>query len=108
LALLFGIVQAAAGEVWWDWPGRHPQPVADYRLITEGAADEAFHAYHRAEAWRSDPILLAIGKRPDRQITRTRRQIVSDSAWYRSATFERYHRMGGRDHALVSLFQVSD
>ena len=108
LAILFGIVQAAAAEVSWERPGRHFQPVAAYTVAAEAAGLDAFRAYHRDEAWESDPIVRAIEKRPGKLITRTRRQLVTDLAWYRSVTFERYYRTGGVDHALVSAFQVSD
>ena len=108
LAILFGIVQAAAAEVSWERPGRHFQPVAAYTVAAEAAGLDAFRAYHRDEAWESDPIVRAIEKRPGKLITRTRRQLVTDLSWYRSVTFERYYRPGGVDHALVSAFQVSD
>ena len=77
-------------------------------VAAEAAGIDAFRAYHRDEAWRSDPIVRAIEKRPGKLITRTRRQLVTDLSWYRSVAFERYYRAGGVDHTLVSAFQVSD
>ena len=43
-----------------------------------------------------------------RLVTRTRRQLVSDSTWYRSAAWTDYHRPTGIDDRLVSVYQVSD
>ena len=108
LALLFGVLQAAGGEAWWERPGRGMQPVAGYSVSADPAADDAFRAYNRDEAYGSDPIHQAMNKLPGKLITRTRRQLVSDASWYRSATFNEYFRVGGIDHQLVSVFQVSD
>jgi DNA-binding CsgD family transcriptional regulator len=108
LAMLFGAVQAAGGEVIWDRPGRSMQPVAAYSVSADQGADDAFRAYNRSVAWAGDPIHQAINKLPGKLITRTRRQVVADADWYRSITFDEYFRAGGLDHQLVSVFQVSD
>jgi DNA-binding CsgD family transcriptional regulator len=44
---------------------------------------------------------------PGLLITRTRRQLVSDAVWYRSASYE-YRRLNGVDHQITSVYQVSD
>src|SRR5262245_35228092 len=101
LALLFGIVQAAGGEAWWERPRGAGRPVSAYSVSADPAADDAFRAYHSGDGPGSDPIHQAIGNLPGRLITRTRRQLVSDASWYRSATFDEYFRRGGIDHELV-------
>jgi len=108
LALLFGVVQAAGGEASWERPGRSVRPVSAYSVAAEPAAEDAFLAYHRDVGPSADPSYQAIEKLPDKLITRTRRELVSDAAWYRSATFNEYFRVGGLDHQLVSVFQLSD
>jgi len=108
LALLFGVVQAAGGEAWWERPGRAVQPVSAYSVSADPAADDAFRAYHRDLGPRTDPSYQALEKLSGKLITRTRRELVSDAAWYRSAAFNQYFRMGGLDHQLLSVFQVSD
>lgn len=107
LALLFGVVQAAGGEAWWDRPGRPIQPVSAYVVTTQPAGDDGYHAYAREQGWTGDPILSAIERLPGKLITRTRRQLVSDAAWYESDAF-RYRQASRIDHQLVSVFQVSD
>jgi len=108
LATMFGVVHAAAGEALWRRPERPVRPVSAYSVSAAPEADDAFRAYHGAEAPASDPVLQAIQDRADKLITRTRTELVPDTDWYRSATFDRYYRVGGIDHRLFSACQVSD
>jgi DNA-binding CsgD family transcriptional regulator len=108
LAIVFGVIRAAGGEAWWDRPYRPAQPVSAYSVSSQRAADDAFRAYHRAQAAGADPIYRAIRDLPDKLVTRTRTQLVPDVHWYQSATFAAYYRTGGIDHCLVSVFQLSD
>ena len=108
LALLFGVVQAAGGELYWERPGRHLQPVSAYNVTAEPAGDEAFDAYRRDEAWDGDPVIQAISKLPGKLITRTRRQLVPDAEWYGSDTFNQNRRPAHIDHHLLSVLQMSD
>jgi DNA-binding CsgD family transcriptional regulator len=107
LYVLFGVLQAAGGEACWHRPGEPVKPISAYCVSGEPAADAAHRAYHLAAATVGDPIFQAIGKLPDKQVTRSRRQLVSDAIWYRSVSFE-YYRMGGLDHPLTSVLRVSD
>jgi DNA-binding CsgD family transcriptional regulator len=107
LYLLFGVLQAAGGEGSWPQRDRPVVPLSAYTVTAEPAADDALHAYHRAGEFGSDPIWQGLGKLPGNPITRTRRQLVSDAVWYRSRSFE-YHRLGGLDHALTSVYWVRD
>jgi len=84
LSVLFGVKQAAGGEGWWPRRNRPLKPVSAYSVRSEPAADVAFRA-----------------------VARTREQLVPDAVWYRSVSFE-YLRMGELDHALTSVFQVTD
>jgi DNA-binding NarL/FixJ family response regulator len=107
LSVLFGVVQAAGGEAWWERPGRPIQPISAYSASAEPAADDALRSYHRAEGPQADPIFQEMKKQPRSLITRTRRQLVSDAEWYRSVSFDRYYRTGGIDHSLKSVFRVA-
>jgi DNA-binding CsgD family transcriptional regulator len=107
LYVMFGVLQAAGGEGWWDRPSRPLEPISAYSVSGEPGPDEAQRAYHRAGEPGSDPIFQAMQKLPGRLITRTRRQLVPDGAWYGSPAAE-YRLKGGIDHALTSVFQVSD
>ncbi len=107
LYVLFGVLQAAGGEGWWDRPTRPLEPISAYSVSCDPAPEEAFHAYHRTAQPGSDPIFLAIQRLPGRLITRTRRELVPDAAWHGSLA-SKYRRMGGIDDVLTSVFQVSD
>src|SRR5262249_34333876 len=78
LYLLFGVLQAAGGEGWWDRPDHPIEPVSAYSVSADPGPYEAFRAYHRAGAPGGDPIFQAIQKLPGRLITRTRREVVPD------------------------------
>ena len=108
LGLLFGALHAAGGESWWKRPDHAVRPVTIYSVSADPAPDAAFRAYARIEGPGRDPILQAIQKLSDRLLTRTRTQLVSDDEWYRSVTFNQYRKVGGLDHELISVFQVSD
>src|SRR5262245_37784674 len=46
LYLLFGVIQAAGGEGWWDRPLRRRETVSAYSVSGDPGPDEAFRAYH--------------------------------------------------------------
>jgi DNA-binding CsgD family transcriptional regulator len=108
LCELFGVVQAAALEARWARPARATPPISACSISGDPAADDAFRTYNRDVGWGDDPIHRAIERLPGKLVTRTRRDLVSDTSWYRSATFNEYFRAGRIDHQLLSLFQVSD
>jgi DNA-binding CsgD family transcriptional regulator len=108
LVQLFGVVQAGGGEAWWKRPGRPIHPISAFNVTAEPAGHDAFRAYGRDKAWSDDPVLRAIEKLPGKLITRTRRQLVSDAAWYDSESFHRYRKASRIDHLLVSVFRISD
>ena len=88
LYVLFGVIQAAGGEALWDRPGHTITPVSGYSVSGEARPGTTHLATTVAPRGReSDPIYQAIQKLPGKLITRTRRQLVSDAAWYRSASF---------------------
>src|SRR5262245_35954866 len=64
LYLLFGVLQAAGGEGWWDRPLHPLEPISAYSVSGDSGPDEAFSAYHCAEGPAGDPIFQAIQKLP--------------------------------------------
>jgi DNA-binding CsgD family transcriptional regulator len=108
LAIMFGVVHAVGGEAWWHRPGPAVAPVSVHSVVAEPKAEEAFRAYLRARAPDGDPILGAIGNMADLLVTRTRTDLVPDTHWYRSATFNEHFRVGEIDHQIVSVHRVSD
>ena len=103
---LFGVVLAAGGEGFWDRPSQPIQPISAYYASADPRAEDALHSYHRGEAPSSDLIFRAMQTLPENPITRTRRQLIPDRAWYGSLSAE-YRRVGGIDHVLTSVFHVS-
>lgn len=99
----FGILLAAGGEAWWIRPGGSGEPLSAYTVSGDAAAEAQVRAYHRDCATATDPIFQAIQRRRGGLITRPRSQLVSDTAWYRSSTFNDYRKPGGTDHALTSV-----
>ena len=64
--------------------------------------------YVRANRIAADPSWRSLLHVPDRLVTRTRRQIIADAAWYRSAVFDEYLGPANIDNFVISLNQVSD
>jgi len=108
LCRLFGALTATGGEGWWVRPHRPIEPISAFQSGLKGRDYELFMAYMRANGTATDPIYRPLQHVPDRLITRTRRQVVSDAVWYRSGVFNENFRPAGIDHRLVSLGQVSD
>jgi DNA-binding CsgD family transcriptional regulator len=108
LCRLFGALTATGGEGRWVRPHGAIEPISAFQFGLKGRHYELFMAYMRANRAATDPIYRPLQHVRDRLITRTRRQVVSDAVWYRSAVFNENFRPTGIDHRLVSLDQVSD
>jgi hypothetical protein len=63
--------------------------------------------YQRDLGPRGDLIFQVLRHVPGRLVTRARRQLVSDAAWYRSAAWDYRHPIG-IDEQLTSVYQLSD
>ena len=108
LSRLFGALTATAGEGWWVRPHCPIKPISAFQFGLKGRDYELFMEYIRGNEIATDPIYRPLQHIPDRLITRTRQQVVSDAVWYRSVVFNEYFRPAGIDHRLVSLGQFSD
>jgi DNA-binding CsgD family transcriptional regulator len=53
------------------------------------------------------PMAAALQTLPGRLITRTRRQVIDDSAWYRSDCFHEYIKPMGIDHSVNSFCELA-
>lgn len=103
---LIGVPVAAGGEGRWIRPHGTVEVFSAFAAGLDSRGYELFTAYHRELGPSGDPIFQALGHVPGQVVTRARRQLVSDGAWYRSAAWE-YRRPIGIDEQLTSVYQVS-
>jgi DNA-binding NarL/FixJ family response regulator len=87
-------------------PHRALEPLTSFHAGFDARAGETFRAYLREEVG-ADPVIRALERVPGRLATRTRRQLVTDAVWYRSAAFRDYRRVARTDHQLTSVYQTS-
>ena len=104
---LIGAPNATGGEGRWRRPHHPVEPISAFDSGMEPDVRARYLAYMRANGPAADPIFCAMQHLPGLLITRTRRQLVSDAVWYRSASYE-YRRLNGVDHQITSVYQVSD
>jgi len=99
---------ATGGEGRWVRPMSTPEVVSEFDAGLDAPAREVFIAYRRELKPAGNPIYRAMQYVPGRLVTRTRRQLVSDTEWYHSVAFAKYRRPGKLDHQLTSVYQTSD
>ena len=107
LSRLLGAPMVCTGEGLWVRPARPIKPVSTFAAGFDPRAYERLIAYVRENGPVDDPIYRALQPMSGRLLTRTRRQLVGDAEWYRSIAFNEYRRLGGADHQLTSIYQVS-
>ncbi|HEU4891247.1 MAG TPA: helix-turn-helix transcriptional regulator [Vicinamibacterales bacterium] len=108
LCRLIGTPAAVGGEGRWIRPHHDVEPISAFEAGLDSHGRDVYGAYHRDIGPAGDPIFRALQHVPGRLVTRTRRQLVPDAVYYRSAVFNEYLRLGDIDHRLVSVCQVSD
>ena len=101
LCRLIGAPAAAGGE------GR-VGAISVFDTGFDPSGHERLMAFIRELRPQVDPIFSALQRVPGRLVTRTRRQLVSNAVWYRSAAFNDYHRPANVDDQLTSIYQVSE
>jgi len=106
LARMIGVPEASGGEGRWLRADDPIQVVSLYWSSAAPCAADVYAGYWRAGGATNDPLFQAIQRIPARLVTRTRRQLLPNAAWYRSETFE-YRRLIGVDHSLVSVYRDS-
>jgi DNA-binding CsgD family transcriptional regulator len=105
---LIGVPATSGGEARWIRPHRAIEPIAAYGAGFDSHGREVYRAYMRELTPSGDPVFRALQHLCGRHVTRTRRQLVPDSVWYRSAAWTDYHRPTKIDDRLASVYQVSD
>src|SRR5262245_19648954 len=99
---------ATGGEGRWVRPISTVEPISAFEAGLDTRARELFIAYRRELKPAGNPMLRALQYVPGRLVTRSRRQLVSDTEWYRSVVFDKYRRPGKIDHQVMSIYQTSD
>jgi DNA-binding NarL/FixJ family response regulator len=101
-------VGAGGGEGRWVRQRSTVEVISEFDAGLDTAARERFIAYRRELKPAGNPIWSALQSAAGRLVTRNRRQLVSDTEWYRSVLFTEYRRPGKIDHQLTSIYQTSD
>ena len=103
---LIGAAAAVGGEGQWRRPRGDIEAYSVFDAGFDACSREALMAYHRELRPAGDPIFLELQRLPGRLVTHTRREIIKDAAWYRSACFD-YHRSASVDHQATSVYQLT-
>jgi len=104
---LLGAPVATGGEGQWPRPRRAVVVISAFEVGLDSHARELYRAYHRELGPAGDPVFRALQHVPDRLVTYTRRQLVSNTAWYGSVCWNDYYRPAHIDHQLTSVHQTS-
>jgi len=107
LRALIGAPATSGGEARWRRPHAAIVPTAAFGSGFDAYGRAMYSAYMRDLTPARDPVFRALESLADRFVTRTRRQLVRDSVWYRSVAWHDYHRPTRIDDRLVSVYQIS-
>jgi DNA-binding CsgD family transcriptional regulator len=108
LCRLIGAPVATGGGGRWMRPQRDIEPTLAVDVGLDSHGRRLYTAYMRELGPSDDPIFEALKHNSSPLIVCTRRQLVSDAAWYRSAAWNDYRRPIGLDNQLTSVYQMSD
>jgi DNA-binding CsgD family transcriptional regulator len=103
LRRLIGTTAAAGGEGVLVSSNRRVVPVSAYDSGHDAHDHAVLARYRRDGAAAADPFPRALAGVPYRLVTRTRRQVVPDAVYYRSAVVDNYLQPGNVGHRLMSL-----
>src|SRR5262245_40534806 len=100
---LIGVPMATGGEGLWSRPHGTVKPLSAFPAGFDDHGFGLYMAYMREITPAGDPVFRALQRIAGRHVTRVRRQLVSDSEWYRCPVWQDYHRPARIDDRLVSL-----
>ena len=105
---LIGAPATSGGEARWIRPHRALEPITAFGAGFDSHGREMYRAYMHELTPSGDPVFRASQRLSGRLVTRTRRQLMPDSVWYRSVAWNDYHRPTKIDDRLASAYQVSN
>jgi DNA-binding CsgD family transcriptional regulator len=108
LCRLIGAAVGTGGGGRWIRPQREIEPTLAVDVGLDSRGRQFFMAYMRELGPSGDPIFEALRHASSPLVVCTRRQLVPDAAWYRSAAWNDYRRPVGLDNQITSVYQVSD
>lgn len=108
LCELVGAPATSGGQAQWLRPHRGLEATVPFGSGFDDHGRAMYGAYMRELTPNGDPVFQALGRLSGRLVTRTRRQLIADSAWYRSSAWQDYHRPTRIDDRLLSVYQISD
>jgi DNA-binding CsgD family transcriptional regulator len=108
LGQLVGAAAGAGGEGIWARPVHPIHPFSAFDTGFDARGRERLRAYRGEIGPAGDPIFRALREVPGVVATRSRSQLVSDTEWYRSVSFNEYRKPCGVDHCLTSVCRVSE
>ncbi len=108
LCRLIGAEAATGGGGRWSRPHRDIEPIFAVDVGLDSRGHELYMAYMRELGPGGDPIFRALQHVSGGLVTRTRRQLVPDSVWYRSPAWNDYRRPIDIDNQLTSIYETSD
>jgi DNA-binding CsgD family transcriptional regulator len=108
LGQLVGAAAGAGGEGIWARPVHPVHPFSAFDTGFDARGQDRLRAYRREIGPAGDPIFRALRDVPGAVATRSRSQLVSNTEWYRSVSFNDYRKLCGVDHCLTSVCRLSD
>lgn len=108
LGRLVGAPVVAGGQGQWNRPRNGGEAISAFDAGLDSPGRKLYRAYLRELGPRDKPIFEALRRTPGRLVTRARRQLVSDAAWYRSVAWNEYRRPMRIDDQLTSVYRLSD
>jgi DNA-binding CsgD family transcriptional regulator len=108
IARLLAARASNGGQINWARP--HGIIHFESPIVTGFTGSEAavFAPFMRKRDPSQDPIFSNLGRDRSRVVTRRRQELVDDTAWYSSISFNDYRRVVGVDHCMYTLCQLRD
>jgi DNA-binding CsgD family transcriptional regulator len=103
---MFGGQSVTGGEGRWRGPSAPAEIISAFSSGFDTNAIALYERYLRHNGIDDDPVFPVVQRLRSRIVTRTRRQLVSDRAWYGSGAFNEYYRAIGIDDRLLSVCQT--
>jgi DNA-binding CsgD family transcriptional regulator len=103
LGPLLGARAAKGGEIHWPRPDGLIRYICPIIVGFSPAELAVFAPFMRQRVASLDPIFAGLAGLTGRLVTRVRRQLIDDTAWYRSPSFNEFRKVAGVDQCVYSV-----